>query len=256
MKPRVSYLICCVPRTGSWLLAESLHSTGIAGRPREYFAPEVQHNFLSLWGMPPGSGYADYVGRVIREATTQNGVLGIKVHWYQFNDLMQQLRSLQRLRDLPEECLLNEAIPNLRYIHLSRRDKVRQVVSYARACETKLWWEIDSSVSLRRRVLAKTPRFDVDRLDRLFQLIVEHERAWRWYFGRCGITPFTVFYEDLADDLEATIGRILKYLEIPVPENLGANGSRLKKQADDLSELWVQQYRQIRRSRQTMERLT
>jgi hypothetical protein len=34
VEPARSYVICCVQRTGSWLLAHTLADTGYAGRPR------------------------------------------------------------------------------------------------------------------------------------------------------------------------------------------------------------------------------
>ncbi|MGZ5376146.1 MAG: Stf0 family sulfotransferase, partial [Solirubrobacterales bacterium] len=37
MKPARSYLVCATPRSGSTLLCEALKSTGVAGRPEEYF---------------------------------------------------------------------------------------------------------------------------------------------------------------------------------------------------------------------------
>jgi LPS sulfotransferase NodH len=36
-EPRVSYLVCATPRSGSTLLCEALSGTGLAGRPAEYF---------------------------------------------------------------------------------------------------------------------------------------------------------------------------------------------------------------------------
>ena len=35
--PTSSYLICTTPRSGSTFLSEALASTGVAGRPEEYF---------------------------------------------------------------------------------------------------------------------------------------------------------------------------------------------------------------------------
>jgi LPS sulfotransferase NodH len=40
MRPRLRYLICTTPRCGSWLLAETLLATGVAGRPEEYLRPD------------------------------------------------------------------------------------------------------------------------------------------------------------------------------------------------------------------------
>jgi LPS sulfotransferase NodH len=42
--PARSYVICCVQRTGSWLLAHTLADTGYAGRPSDYFDDAEQEN--------------------------------------------------------------------------------------------------------------------------------------------------------------------------------------------------------------------
>ena len=254
MKQATSYLICCLPRTGSWLLSEELQSTGIAGRPREYFAPEAWQHFLDVWNMPPASDYSDFLSRVVQEATTPNGVWGAKAHWYQFNDLLQKLRSVPAYKDLPTESLLPRVFPNLRYVYLTRRDRVRHAVSYARASETKIWWEMDPARGPSRRVLAKTPKFDIARLDGLFKTLSNHSRFWRQYFQECGVSPLRIDYEDLAKDPAASVRQILDYLEIPAPLNLVIKESRLKKQADELSEAWVQRYRHIKDERRPLER--
>lgn len=249
MKPATSYLICCVPRTGSWLLAEALQSTEVAGRPREYFAPDQKNVFYSLWGLSPTGDYSGFLSRVMSEATAPNGVWGAKVHWYQFNDLLAKLRGISELRDLPLRALLPELFPNLHYIYLTRRDRIRHVVSYARASDTRVWWDVDPSAGPGRRVLARTPKFDVAKLDRLFYSFARHQREWRTYFEQCGVTPLEVYYEDFAEDQTACVRQILEYLKIPYPSNIVVQRSRLRKQADALSESWAKRYRHIRRER-------
>jgi trehalose 2-sulfotransferase len=252
MKPTLSYLICCVPRTGSWLLSETLQSIGIAGRPREYFDPATRHRYLRLWGMPADASFTDFFDRVKTEATTPNGVFGAKIHWYQFEDLQKHL-ALARGPVIPERGLLQTVLPDLRYVFLTRRDKVRHAISYARASETKLWWEIDPFMGPTRCVLAKTPRFDVARFDRLRHKILDHERRWRQYFRQHGISPLTVEYEDVARDHAGETRRVLDYLQIPVPTDLAIGKPRLRKQSDGLSETWARQYRMFIQRRQAAD---
>jgi trehalose 2-sulfotransferase len=249
MSPTLSFIVCCVPRTGSWLLSETLQSMGICGRPREYFDPATRHRYLNSWDMPQGTAFDEFFERVKTEATTPNGVFGVKVHWYQFEDLMQKLRSLPTLRKVPTRPLLNSLLPNLHYIYLTRRDKLRHAVSYARASETKLWWEVDPAMGPARCVLARTPRFDVARLDRLLYKILDHERRWRHFFSQQSIDPLTLHYEDLVKDHVGEARRVLSYLGLPAPHDLVIPKPRLRKQADSLSESWVRRYRQIRNER-------
>src|SRR5206468_3361533 len=109
--PKRSYAICTNPRSGSWLLAEGLQSTRIAGRPREWFHPDSEGERSGKWGLahPKQAGYADYMNRVIQEATTRNGVFGVKLHWYQMDLLRGKVASIAGLSAVP----LHEALPRI-----------------------------------------------------------------------------------------------------------------------------------------------
>jgi len=52
VEPVRSYVICCVQRTGSWLLAHTLADTGYAGRPSDYFGDEEREPNEREWGLP------------------------------------------------------------------------------------------------------------------------------------------------------------------------------------------------------------
>jgi LPS sulfotransferase NodH len=54
VEPVRSYVICCVQRTGSWLLAHTLADTGYAGRPSDYFDDAERENHAREWGLPTG----------------------------------------------------------------------------------------------------------------------------------------------------------------------------------------------------------
>ena len=84
--------------------------------------------------------------------------------------------------------------------------------------------------------------FHFEAIDHLVQRIVADEVAWRQYFDACKVQPFTVVYEDLTAAYEATALNILRYLHIPIPENLMFAERRMKRQADALSEEWAQRY--------------
>jgi len=78
VEPVRSYVICCVQRTGSWLLAHTLADTGYVGRPSDYFDDAERENHTREWGLPPGD-LAFYVRALRDKATTPNGVLGSKL---------------------------------------------------------------------------------------------------------------------------------------------------------------------------------
>src|SRR5215210_6559319 len=113
--PRMSYLVCATPRSGSTLLCELLASTGIAGRPAEYFEdlratglprqareyfggyddPVVEHLPLLLPGAPEAPGHFEaHLGQVVREGTTPNGVFAAKLMWGYFPDFAAHIKGL------------------------------------------------------------------------------------------------------------------------------------------------------------------
>src|SRR5919197_996612 len=69
-RPRSSYFICGTPRSGSWLLAGLLASTGVAGRPHEWFWRDTEEANRRAWGI---LSFSDYVAHVHDAGTTSNG---------------------------------------------------------------------------------------------------------------------------------------------------------------------------------------
>ena len=276
MQPCSSYLICATPRSGSTLLCEALINTGIAGRPEEYFEalietgrprqpkdyfknlknPETVLQLLGdysriddepvRWSPANVPSYADYLDKVIEEGTTPNGVFGAKVMWGYFGDFISHLRQIPAYREIAVPDLLAAIFPNLHYIRVIRRDKVRQAVSLWKAIQT--WtWRKDESSQLAGKSSSRELIFNFGAIDHLLQRIMVQEAAWQEYFASCGIEPFSVVYEELASAYEATALKILHYLDISIPERMVFAERRMKAQANALSEEWVQRYYELKR---------
>jgi LPS sulfotransferase NodH len=241
MRPHMSYLICCNPRTGSWLLSEGLYRTGIAGRPQEYFVGVYEQVCFERWGV---STYAEYLDKVIEVGTTPNGVFGAKAHWDQFKELPPRLRQLPGSEEMAMPELMSRLFPNLHYIWITRRDRVRQAISYHKANQTDRWSNIDGL----KYPETKDPTFNFERIDFLLKLIVANEAAWQQYFNESGVKPLVVVYEELEQAYEATIRQALLDLHITLPANLVITKPRLKKQADLITEEWVQRYQDLKKA--------
>ena len=193
--PHASYLICSTPRTGSSLLCDALTLTGVAGRPEEYF------QFRARTGFPrrpqeyfEGAGdpeifdilgprtrieedesrydpsryerYENYLTWALDEGTTPNGIFGAKVMWGYFNGFVTGLRWAVPGRQRLSVCELAPSVfPELRYLSVTRRDKVRQAVSLWRALQ------IVELVERRRRRpgRGRAPRYSAAAIDYLVQ---------------------------------------------------------------------------------------
>jgi len=247
IQPHTSYLICSTPRCGSHLLCEALQQTGLAGRPTEYFLPRIMPVLSRQWGI---SSFSEYLNKVLEVGTTPNGVFGMKAHMDQFRPLLNTLQQMPRYRGLAAPELLSTIFPNLSYIWITRQQKVRQAVPYLKAVQTNMWWLTDQPPFPAGEPTNNTPRFDFEAIDRLVRWIEEEERTWQDYFNAHSITPMVVVYEELARTYSATAGQILEYLNIPQPANLVMAEPRMQRQADMISEEWVERYQRLKRAQQ------
>src|SRR6478672_3581594 len=268
MKPMLSYLVCATPRSCSALLCQELDKTGLAGhpqeyfealrrsgvprRPHEYFDPERHPNIVErlafremLEGAPKPNPlwhpdtYDQYLEWALNEGTTPNGVFGAKLMWGYLGDFAELLRGIHGMaaRSLPD--LLSRAFPGLRYVQITRRDKVRQAVSLWKAVQTQAW-QLDAGASDDGddgRVLE--PVFSFRAINYLMRQLTAHDASWDAYFLGLGYEPLKVTYEELAESTEGVVHSVLEHLGIAAPEDLQIGPPRLSVQADEVSELWV-----------------
>jgi trehalose 2-sulfotransferase len=226
VEPTRSYVICCVQRTGSWLLAHTLADTGNAGRPSDYFDEAERKNHTREWGLL-GGDLTTYVRAVRDRATTPNGVLGVKMMWDDFDRLRSSVHSPFGA-DAGLE-FMHAAFPNAQFVWLRREDKVRQGISWWRADVTSQW-------ALRPGQEPGRPAPDVERIVRLVRFAERCEDGWRQWFAATGIQPCQVVYENLSRDRLAVVNRVLEFLRLPQLDAGGLPPVRYRQQADGLTE--------------------
>ncbi len=250
MQPTSSYFICTAPRTGSFVLAEALEATGMAGRPREYFAPDHEQLW---WDRLEVADDEDFLQKVLVHGTTSNGVFGVKLFWWHYEQLRTKLNKIRAGRADAYEPT-DRIFPQLNHVFLFRRDIVRQAVSYHKALQTRVWWSIPNAPAVEQPEPRNQAQFDFDEIDRIVKLMLSHEASWHRYFDECGVKPLSVAYEDLVADYEGTVLEVLHHLRIPVPDPPEIKPPRLEKQADQESEEWVKRYHEMKRPGRTAER--
>ena len=229
MEPVRSYVICCVQRTGSWLLAHTLADTGYAGRPSDYFDEAERKSRTREWGLPPGQ-LRPYVRAVRDHATTPNGVLGSKLMWNDFDWLRSSLRPSAGT-DAGLE-FMRTTFPDPRFVWLRRADKVRQGISWWRAAVTDQWGQ-------RPGQEAEQPPPDVEQMVQLVRFAQRCEDGWRQWFASTGIQCCDVIYEDLSRDRLAVVNEVLEFLRLPQLDARDLPPVRYRKQADSLTERYV-----------------
>jgi LPS sulfotransferase NodH len=277
-QPSTSYLVCATPRSGSTLLCEALGATGVAGKPAEYF--EAMYGtglprrptdyFEGLRSLPAASfladnlpteggeprealrrseTYRDYLGWVLKAGTTPNGVFGAKLMWGHVDHFVAYLRDLPEFAGREMPAMFAEIFPSLRYVRVVRRDKLRQSVSLWKALQTATWRAQRESSGGREPAEGREPQFSFDAIDYLQRQISVQEVAWTQYFEHNGIEPMTIVYEELTDAYERTLDETLDYLDVP-PEQRSAPTLEIGRQADSLSDEWVERYQRGEYARQ------
>jgi trehalose 2-sulfotransferase len=247
--PTASVFICHTMRCGSTLLCDGLSNTGVVGHAEEYFPERARDGtvFVSAGAAlkDPDTWRCDWTStpfeqcleRVLSTGTTPNGVFAAKVKWPNMGHLAELMDGLlEGDRQSPAEHL-DSLFPNLRYVWVTRRDKVRQAVSLVKARQSTQWKEMTAQP---QRSHAADYNFLL--VDLALRQIIQEECSWEDYFARTGITPFTVIYEDFVRNYEATVRQLLEHLQIDLPRDYAFPHPRLRKQADAESEEWVERY--------------
>jgi trehalose 2-sulfotransferase len=219
--PAVTYVIATNPRTGSWLLADSLNQTGIAGKPGEWFSRMEETRIRRAL---PDMDYEAYVKFVCSQSCTLNGVSAIKMHRHDFDVLSGK-------SDQP----VHEILAGAKFIWLIRHDTARQAVSYVIARQTHEWWRVRGDAPKRRAL-----EYDERAIELAEEELIYLDSCWEGWFARTGIEPLMLSYEDdLLGGYQKTTRRVLDWLDVGrkyVPD------ARLVRQADERNEEWWKRY--------------
>lgn len=229
VQPHMSYFVCGTPRSGSWLLCGLLASTGVAGRPHEWFWRETEEANRRAWAV---SSFADYLVRVRGAGTTPNGVFGSKLMWAYLDDFLTQLSQLADASS--QRSLTARHFPMPRFVWVRRDDVVAQAVSWAKAIQTGSWHHWD------RRKPATAPVYDQAQIDALARDAAAHDAGWRAWFAANEIEPLVIRFEDLVADTVGAARAVLDFIGVaagdaPIAE-LTVKGS------DPLNEEWAARY--------------
>ena len=238
--PVRSYLICAIPRSGSYLLCDMLTASGVAGNPNEYFSDSYQRHWASRWGT---TDYGSYLDRVVEIATTPNGVLGVKTHPWQFNHFARQASGRAPVRYAERPRLLERWFPDMHYVWLCRKDRLRQAISYTKSLQTNIWWDADSEPVPNAKPKPEALAYDFDLITQSVARMVEEEDTWRRYFASVGADPLVIYYEDLIADPDRSVRSVLRMLEVDPAVDYRAESASFRKQADDITTSWVSKYR-------------
>ena len=180
--------LCTTPRCGSHFLGHKLYMSGAFGYPLEYLNP----GNWEVWKQRAGQmDTLDYIKSV---RTGPNGVFAVKLHHEHLAAFLE-----------------HEPNPlDYRFIHLCRRDLIKQAISFARAQQTGAW--------ISDMPETGAARYDWAMISSKVDAISRGNADWQSFLRSVGITPLQLCYEDIVADDTAAIAAIAGDLDIDLPK--------------------------------------
>lgn len=247
MKNPNSYVICSTPRSGTTLLCDLLGDTGVAGKPDSFF----QFQSIEWWAKLLNTSMDDwddkysfdkeYLSKVLIKGKATTDIFGMRLMWSDLNILCNRLNELYpNLSN--EKSRFQAAFGSTCFIHLSREDKVAQAVSRIKAEQSGLW-HIDSEGNERERLSSKqTPKYDAKVILEQVKEYKNHDKAWFNWFNQQQIKAINITYEELSNDPQATLVKILPALALDTKFAKTVEPSTMKL-ANDESNKWIARFR-------------
>lgn len=197
-------ILCTSPRSGSTMLCRLLAATGVAGKPESWFHRPDAFSWLRALDLaaPEGCEETEAAALAVAEAQVKGssgGVFGLRVQGHSFPYLMARLAELHPAAST-EAARFEAAFGPALYVHLSRRDREAQAVSFEIARQSGLWHRHADGSELERLSPPAEPVFNLEALRARRAELAGYDDAWRRWFAQEGLTPHRVVYEDLSAD--------------------------------------------------------
>ena len=238
-RPLRSCVICTLPRSGSYLLSDLMSQTNTLGYPAEYYDDATRSYYNRLIGQEKARDYNIVFDYGMRIGTSPNGMFGLKLLWHQLYPMQQNFLRCGSYLDWPPMDIVHRLLPAPRYIHLIRRDKLRQAISYCRAMDTGIWFTFADGA---QPMPGRRAEYDAQRIEYWLRTMEAWEQAWVHELTRIGARVLTLYYEDFVTDQIATLAEVHRFLDMPVPPDLASLRPQLAKQSGAESEAWARRY--------------
>jgi LPS sulfotransferase NodH len=243
---RHTLAVATTPRSGSTLLIRSLHAAGF-GHGDEFWSERLLFGGQVRWGIgrPSLIGQVGQARRAIRQVPTWWFHQRMSTH-----DLVAYHRHLESCRTSANGVFAIKLFPNdvrrvlarqgleatqllsgqQHWVHLRRRERIAQAISYYRAFHTQEWVGSDDPLPF---TAAEVDQDGFAQIRRFLDQFEAWDRWWIEWFDQRGIEPIEVTYEDLDDDLLDTLRRVVEPIGGSVPADLAPP---LQRQGDDQNE--------------------
>lgn len=199
----------------------------------EVFCPERREDYAGKWQLPRNIGMGDYIREAVRRGTTNNGVFGMKIHGHHVEPLARECG----VAGEPWQ-VLRQLFPGAKYIHLGRRDRRAQAISWYRALVTNEWWRIAGVKDLK--LTGRQPLFNAAEIHRMeVELECQHQ-AWKEFFAAQPVEVMDMEYETLEADYRGEVARALAFIGEDPELAKALPEPRTIRQRDEMTERWHQ----------------
>jgi LPS sulfotransferase NodH len=242
-----SYVICTSPRSGSTLLCRLLAATGVAGNPESYFHDASIAEWLRYYDLAPDASTSQrsvlnaIFKAAMAEGSAGTGIFGLRLQRHSFDFFAEKLAVLHPGLSTDSERF-QAAFGRTAFIHLTRRDKVEQAVSYVTAQQSGLWHRAPDGTELERLSPPQTPTYEADTIRASLEEMTGYDRQWESWFAAEKIDPHRLTYEALSADPIEALSRMLDHLGLDREAACGVE-SGVAKLADKTSQDWVTRFR-------------
>ncbi len=211
--------LCFTNRSGSNYLAELLATDGrihVAGENLNFdtvFEHSKKNHFKS---------FQEYFSFLVNH-TSKNGVVSMKI-------------APPHIELLGKSGILDQIIGQSSFVLIERSDKLAQAISHLIAFQTgKFMSTMDNS---GKKI---EPVFDRELLDKIIDNIAKEYRDFCLFFGRNGIAPAHVIYEQMVRNPVETLSFVGDMIGLP-GLHVKPDNARLDKQAGRRNEEWREKY--------------
>ena len=239
MRPEKSLIICTLPRSGSYLLCDGLSQTGRLGLAAEYYSEENDLFYERLLGPAKAKNYDIVFDTAMRIGMTDNGVFSVKILFHHLAEMKQRFTASGSYLDLSPIEIIDRLLPDPHYVHLVRRDKLRQAISYHRAIASGIWWRFDERQSRQEVTL---PQYDHAAIRHWLRVMEQWEAAWPRLLQGLGRKVLTLYYDEVVDDYTGALRKVHDLLGIEPAPGLAAIQPELKKQSGATTEMWLTRF--------------
>lgn len=237
-----SLIIAASQRSGSTLMGRALELTEQFGKPSEWLQTWDRQSCLRRYGMSPDTPYEPSVHAIVANESTADGVFPLKIMWDTFEIFMNRVAPLAHYPETGDQWQrLCQFFADPRFILVTRRNKLKQAVSFVKSLQTGVWEHRGKEVPVDDALLA----FDYLEIAAAIRKFEQEEAAWLAFFAQHHVSFLHVEYEDFVADYDGTLRNVFAFLNQPCPADFRRDAMDLKVMSNHINADWIRRFKEI-----------